>query len=100
MTDKKKADQQASLKKTRIDDTSSHAQRARLLERLCLGPVDTITARRELNIMQPAARIKELREAGHSIMTHRITLTDDHGRAHHGVALYYLTTASDIQEAA
>lgn len=100
MTDKKKADQQASLKKTRIDDTSSHAQRARLLERLSAGPVDTITARRELNIMMPAARVKELREAGHPIITHRITLTDDHGRAHHGVALYSLATVNTLQEAA
>lgn len=92
MTDKEKADQQASPKKTHPNDTSSEAQRARLLERLHAGPVDTITARRELNIMMPAARVKELREAGHPIKTHRLTLTDDHGRTHHGVALYYLGT--------
>lgn len=90
MTDKKKADQQASPKKAHLDDTNTRAQRARLLERLHWGPVDTITARCELNIMMPAARIRELRKNGHPIKTHRLTLTDEHGRTHQGVALYFL----------
>lgn len=88
--DKNKADQQASPKKTQVNDTSGSAQRARLLARLHLGPVDTITARSELNIMMPAARVKELREQGRPINTHRITITDEQGRTHHGVALYYI----------
>jgi hypothetical protein len=29
---------------------------------------------------------------GHQIMTQRLTLTDDHGRTHNGMALYYLST--------
>ncbi len=91
MTDKKKVDQQTSRLETRLDNTSTHAQRARLLERLRLGPIDTITARHELNVMMPAARIKELRDNGHAIKTHRLTLTDEQGRTHHGVALYFLT---------
>lgn len=95
MTDKNKADQQADPKKLPLTDTSADAQRARLLARLQTGPVDTITARSELNIMMPAARVKELRVQGHSIKTQRITLTDDHGRPHHGVALYYLGTQAD-----
>ncbi|WP_238474304.1 hypothetical protein [Pseudomonas cavernicola] len=45
MADKNKADQSASLKKTHTHDISSTAQRCRLLERLRLQPVDTITAR-------------------------------------------------------
>lgn len=76
-----------------IDTTlssSASAQRARLLARLQHGPVDTITARRELNILMPAARIKELRERGHPILAQRISMTDDQGRTHHGIALYYL----------
>jgi len=92
MLNTKKADQQASPKKTPLNDTTAEAQRARLLERLQLGPVDTFEARSELNIMMPAARIKELREAGHDIQTHRLTLTDEQGRTHHGVARYYLGT--------
>ncbi|TXR39400.1 helix-turn-helix domain-containing protein [Pseudomonas sp. CW003PS] len=92
MTDKKKADQQASPKKTPVNDTTAEAQRARLLERLQHGAIDTITARRELNLLMPAARVKELREAGHPIKTHRITAKDEQGRTHRGVALYYMGT--------
>lgn len=91
MTDKNKADQQASPKKTHVNDISGHAQRARLLARVQqAGSVTTIAARSELNIMMPAARVKELREQGHPINTHRITMTDDQGRTHHGIALYYI----------
>ncbi|WP_116424688.1 helix-turn-helix domain-containing protein [Pseudomonas citronellolis] len=75
-----------------IGATSSHAQRARLLKRLQLGPVDTLTARSELNILMPAARIKELKNLGYDIRTYRITLTDQQGNTHHGIALYYLPT--------
>ncbi|SFJ07838.1 Helix-turn-helix domain-containing protein [Pseudomonas guineae] len=92
MTDKNKADQSASLKKTHDHDTSSEAQRVRLLARLRTAPVDTITARRDLNIMMPAARVKELRDRGHDIRRHLITLMDDQGRPHRGIALYFLST--------
>lgn len=76
------------------DGTSSSAQRNRLLKRLRAQPVDTITARRELNIMMPAARVKELRDRDHDIRRHLITLEDDHGRPHHGIALYFLNTST------
>lgn len=89
---KKKADQQASHKNTHAENTSGTAQRARLWERLQIGPIDTFTAIRELNIVRPGARINELRSLGHKILTHRITLTDDQGRTHQGMALYYLST--------
>ena len=96
--DKKKADQQASPKETHLDNTSGHAQRNRLLEHIHLyGFVTTITARSDLNVMMPAARIKELREAGYPIKTHRLTLTDDQGRTHHGAALYYLGTMPALE---
>ena len=100
MPDKNKAAQQAAPKKLPLTDTSVDAQRARLLARLQTGPVDTITARSEMNIMMPAARVKELRVQGHPIKTQRITLTDDHGRPHHGVALYYFVTQADSNIAA
>lgn len=48
----------------------------------------------------PAARIKELREAGYPIETRRITLIDDHGRNHSGIALYYLRTNREAGRAA
>ncbi|MNE46180.1 hypothetical protein D3C80_1405050 [compost metagenome] len=73
-------------------DTSTAAQRVRLLERLRLGPVDAITARRELNIKAPALQVKALREAAYPIRTHPIRLNDVQGRPHRYVARYYLGT--------
>ena len=86
MTNNKKAVPNATPKSHHIN-----AQHALLLERLRLNSVDTFTARRDLNLMMPAARIKELRDAGHNIKTQRITKIDQHGRKHDGVALYYLS---------
>lgn len=77
----------------KITDTSAANQRARLLERLQIGPIDTVTARAELNVLHPAARVQELREAGHLISTHRQTIHDDQGRPHRGCALYLMRTA-------
>ena len=70
MSSKKMADQQASHENTHVENTSGNAQRARLLERLKAGPIDTFTAIRELNIVRPGARINELRALGHKIHTH------------------------------
>jgi hypothetical protein len=92
MTDKKKTDHSASFKTPRPNDTSASAQRARLLSRLQVEQADTIVIRDELNIMMPAARIKELRDRGHDIRKHVITRLDERGRPHRGVALYYLGT--------
>ena len=78
-----------------IQHSSASAQRARLLTRLQLVPVDTLTARSELNILMPAARIKELKERGHHIRTQSISMIDDQGRTHHGIALYYLTQTGE-----
>lgn len=73
-----------------ITDTSTAAQRQRLLTHLRHDSIDTITARRRLNIMHPAMRVKELRNEGHDIVTVRVGRYDDQGRAHHNVALYTL----------
>jgi len=89
---KKKVDQQASHKNTCAENTSGTAQRARPLKRLQAGPIDTFTAIRELNILRPGAHINELRRLGHKILPHRLILTDDQGRTHRGMALYYLST--------
>ena len=85
---------------SRIDDTSTAAQRHRMLQALRLGPVSTMYARRHLNIMMPGARIKELREAGHLIDTRLEAMTDDQGRKHPRVAIYTLRIASSTPEAA
>lgn len=69
------------------NDNSASAQRSRLLAALIKGPVSTLKARREYDILHPAARVLELRARGHLIDT--IT-TDDftsEGKPHR-VALY------------
>ncbi len=98
MTHKKRADQQISPKKTQVHDTSTAAQRDRLLAWLKQCAVDTITARRDLNILAPAARVRELRLSGYPIKTQRITLTDDQGRTHLGIALYLLSSEEDAND--
>lgn len=45
------------------------AQCARLLARLKKGPLTTLQARRELDVLHPAARVQTLREHGHKIQT-------------------------------
>lgn len=90
---KRKADQQASPQDMHINDTSGNAQRARLLAHLRQhGSINTFQAITLLNILRPGARISELRDQGHNIVTHLGTLKDDQGREHPKVATYYLST--------
>lgn len=65
-------------------------QQSRLLARLRIGPISTISARRELGIMSPSARVNELRSLGYPITTTRISATEENGRRHRQVALYIL----------
>lgn len=71
-------------------DRSAAAQRARLLDALRCRPVSTIDARRNLDVMHPAMRVRELRLAGHPIETVWIEQATDAGRLHR-VAQYILT---------
>jgi hypothetical protein len=68
--------------------TDLNQQCARLLEWLQTETITTLQAREELDILHPAARIQELREAGHNIITHRTT--GDTGKSKHRVACYVL----------
>jgi hypothetical protein len=68
--------------------TDLNQQCARLLEWLQTKTITTLQAREELDILHPASRIQELREAGHNIITHRTT--DDTGKSKHRVACYVL----------
>lgn len=70
---------------------SRRAQQQRLLAYLQQhGSIDTVTARRELDTMMPAARIFELRhQQGYDIVSHRVRRETDAGRTH-SVALYVL----------
>lgn len=68
---------------------SASAQRARLLQRLRIAPLDTLEARKMLDILMPAARICELRKQGNRIDTVRVARPTDEGKLH-SVALYVL----------
>lgn len=69
-------------------------QRKRLLDRLRLGTVSTLEARRELDIMHPAARVMELRNAGYQIDRLTVDESSDCGRLHK-VARYMLVPTGD-----
>jgi len=78
------------------DNTAEH-QRARLLEamKLCAG-VTTLEAVRFLDIVDPRARVVELRKDGYSIVTSWVSQPSECGRLHN-VGLYTLKgNATDI----
>lgn len=65
------------------------AQRNRILDFLRKRPLDTLTARKELDVMHPAARVMELRKRGFGIKTIEIDRASDCGKIHR-VACYVL----------
>jgi len=73
-----------------ITNTGAEAQRQRLLTELQHRAINTIDARRDLNILMLAARVKELRQRGHDVVTRLMDIHDDQGRPHSRVALYSL----------
>ncbi|UVJ43638.1 hypothetical protein NVV94_24385 [Pseudomonas sp. LS1212] len=89
MTESNKAVQQVAPQKLTWSDTNTDAQRAHLLASQQAGPAGTITAQIEQNILMPAARVKALRVQEPPLKTQRITLTEDHGRPHHGLVYYF-----------
>jgi len=73
----------------RSNHNSLAAQRQRMLRALRAGPVSTIRARRNLDILHPAGRVRELRLIGHNIRTIWTREQTDCGK-HHRVGLYVL----------
>ena len=71
-----------------MSNNSTANQRQRVLVRLQKGPMTTLQARKELDVMHPAARVLELKERGHKIFTH--WATDNAGQGNHRVASYVL----------
>ena len=70
--------------------TTGEAQRQRIVEMLQTGPKHTLDFRRA-GIMQSQTRIFELRALGYDIPTvSRVTIYDDQGFPHRGVAVYGL----------
>ena len=79
--------------------TSTEAQRAKLLALLRIGPQTTYSLRKH-GLAQCAARVWDLRAAGHIINTERVTAIDSDGFTHVGVARYSLVQEAlrDAQE--
>ena len=69
-------------------DESAISQGWRIIEHLKkFGSLDTLEARRDLEIMNPAQRVSELRKHGVPIETARLTRADEAG-VMHWVAVY------------
>ncbi|TVO78448.1 helix-turn-helix domain-containing protein [Sedimenticola selenatireducens] len=80
--DKKKSPTNASPKQQQHNN-SSDAQRQRLLNSLKKGPVTTLQARSELDILCPATRIYELRHDSRlNIIMHWVTQYTEQGHKH------------------
>lgn len=71
-------------------NTSAGNQRAITLLAIYDSPKSTIELRHDFGIMHPAARIQELRDMGHQIITLRINEMTPDGIRHKAVAKYIL----------
>lgn len=76
---------------------SNHSQRQRVLERLRVSPVDSRTIRLELKVMNPSARIMELKERGYRIDAVWVDRPTEGTKTIHRVALYVLQ-ASEVAD--
>jgi hypothetical protein len=72
---------------------TAHAQRDRLLKALQSGQVTTLQARREIDVMHPAARVMELRAQGVLILTNWTSERSECGKLHR-IASYALGVRS------
>ena len=75
-----------------MSHNSTEAQRQRILDRLRLSPLDTLTARKELDIMHPGGRVKELRWRGYNIQTVYIQRVNEDSGEVHRIGRYVLMT--------
>ena len=78
-------------------ENSVAAQRNRILDFLRKRPLDTLTARKELDIMHPAARVMELRKRGVRIKTIEIDRASDCGKIHREAC--YILEARTVESA-
>lgn len=85
----------AENKPSQFADLSAAAQRARLLDRLHIGPVSTLEARRKLEILAPAARVFELKAQGYKV--EKVWIKEEtEGGVFHRVALYFLIVEGQV----
>lgn len=79
--------------------TTSEAQRRRIIDMLRHGQKHTLDFR-HAGVMQSQTRIFELRALGYDLPTvGRVTVHDDQGYPHHGVALYELIAEPAVEAA-
>jgi hypothetical protein len=84
--------------KTKFTDNSSNNQCLKILDWLFeKGNITTTEARKHLDIMSPAARVLQLKQAGYLIITVKDTWASEHGIKHKGVARYVLTQNEPIE---
>ena len=69
---------------------SSTEQDRKMIEALRSGPVSTIQAAQDLDIVQPPNTIRRLRMKGYEIRTHWTYQSTEPGRQPHRVAKYIL----------
>ena len=72
---------------------SSQAQRQRILDYLQHHPLDTLTARQELDVMHPGGRVEELRRRGHDIQLVWIDKVNPDSGEVHRIGNYVLMAA-------
>ncbi|GLF59071.1 hypothetical protein VNPA141826_32310 [Pseudomonas aeruginosa] len=69
---------------------SSTEQDRKMMEALRKGPITTLEAANDLDIVHPPNTIRRLRNKGHEIITHWTYQATDPGRPPHRVAKYVL----------
>jgi len=84
--------------KYNFNNNSTHNQRLKILDWLFeKGSITTSEARKDLDIMSPAPRILELRDAGYQIVTLRESWVSEHG-IEHPIGRYILTQKQPIED--
>ena len=71
------------------NENTAAAQRGRVLAALKVRKITTLQARQEIDVLHPAARVMELRRAGHDIATEWTFDVNSEGHLHR-VARYTL----------
>ncbi|MBB5203935.1 hypothetical protein HNQ51_001228 [Inhella inkyongensis] len=94
-------EKEAALKALRNEfiGTDAGTQGQRALAALRLFPLTTFELSRCLDVYHPPARIKELRQAGHNIVTLRETVTTEAG-VKHSLGKYVLLREAGEERAA
>lgn len=85
----------ASNKSLNPNNTSITNQHAIVIAALRESPKTTIELRHDYGVMMPASRVRELRLAGHNIVTVRVVSNTPDGIKHHSIAKYVLSTMGD-----